>query len=396
MESPKGIDIKSPGTSFFKSTTVQWIVGGVAITAVMIGGGVLYKKHRQKQRHQTVQMEIQSEIDPSYLEFSPPEEESLEEDSYFDLPENESENTQAASKQAETLQQPPTPQQVKNTYLPPSPDNLFTFAEQIKVDHRKLMAKNFNAMRATGGESRILITPKEISKIRKELADKYEYENTQEDYRKEEGKIKASFPVDLSRVLTEDKRITCVVENDIASELAGKITMVVRSNVYAKHGSLILIPAGSKVVGNFIPFNKIGQERLEVGVSRIITPRGINIHFGNGQISDAMGRSGITGEVDRRYMERYGMAFTLSLVNAVATYSIPVNSRNEAMVIENTGGEMSSLSKAVLADHMSIKPTVNIPHGSIVHISPPADIWFRKPVKNIIKVAIKNSDGEWK
>ena len=119
---------------------------------------------------------------------------------------------------------------------------------------------------------------------------------------------------------------------------------------------------------------------------RIITPDGINIHTGNAEMTDAMGRSGITGEVDRRYGERYGMSLLVSLVTAATTYSIPVQNTNEQVVVESFGKEQSSLAKAILEEHLDIKPRVTVPAGSRILISASRDVWFKKPQKNHISV----------
>ena len=65
-------------------------------------------------------------------------------------------------------------------------------------------------------------------------------------------------------------------------------------------------------------------------------------------------------------------------------YSIPVKTQAEAIVIEQFGNENAQLSKAILDEHLEIKPRVNIPAGARILISPNRDIWFKPPTNNIV------------
>jgi type IV secretory pathway VirB10-like protein len=210
------------------------------------------------------------------------------------------------------------------------------------------------------------------------------FRNTDEKWK--EQREPASFPVDMSRVVTVDKYMPAILQNEINSELGGKVVAQVEENVFGGHGRNILIPAGSKAIGRYKPLTKVGQERLEIVWVRIITPDGINIHTGNAEMTDAMGRAGLTGKVDRRYGERYGMSLLVSMVTAATTYSIPVQNTNEQVVVESFGKEQGSLAKAILEEHLDIKPRVTVPAGSRILITAARDIWFKMPEKNQVNV----------
>ena len=86
------------------------------------------------------------------------------------------------------------------------------------------MAQKINAARAGTLKVQVSITAAERAAFKKAQTPQTEFQNTQENFGKQEGRITATFPVDLSRVLTADRKITAVLENDIASELGGKVT----------------------------------------------------------------------------------------------------------------------------------------------------------------------------
>lgn len=187
--------------------------------------------------------------------------------------------------------------------------------------------------------------------------------------------IKASYPVDFSRVLTADRNINAILVNDINSTLQGKVIAQVEDNIYAAHGRNILIPVGSKAIGYYKPLNQVGDTRLQIIWSRIITPKGVNIAI-NSELADQMGRSGLAGEVDTRFFDRYGMALLISTISALAQTQANNNS-NQAVFINTYGKELTNISAKILEEQINIKPIITINAGARILISPMQDIWFR-------------------
>lgn len=241
----------------------------------------------------------------------------------------------------------------------------------------------FNEQRRNGGLSRVANAGR--------LHDAKEFVSRQEDY-KDEEKTLTSFPVDLSRTITVNKNIPALLVNAINSEVEGKVVATVEENVYCSHGRNVCIPAGSQAVGRFRSLKKPGDERIEIIWARIITPDGINIHLGNAELADAMGRSGITGDVDNRFMERYGLALMVSTLSAATSMSVPVTSPSQAVIIQTYGNNISSLSNQILEKNINLKPKVSIPAGARILISPLKDIWFPKPEEGEKTIQAKSLD----
>jgi len=63
--------------------------------------------------------------------------------------------------------------------------------------------------------------------------------------------VVSSFPVERSRVLTADRYIPAVLENTLNSELPGRAIAVVERPVFGEDDRLVLIPAGSRVIGSY-------------------------------------------------------------------------------------------------------------------------------------------------
>lgn len=188
----------------------------------------------------------------------------------------------------------------------------------------------------------------------------------------------ASYPVSMERVITVDKRFPAILREAINSELPGKVTAILEENIYGSHGRKVLLPAGTKAIGRYEPLEKVGDERIQIIWYRLITPDGINVTT-QAELTDQMGRSGVTGDIDRRYFERYGMALLVSTLTAAAAYQAPRGGNQQAVVVNTYQNNLTSLSNTILQEHINIKPRLSLPAGARVMISPVTDIWFKYP-----------------
>ncbi|MFC3847907.1 TrbI/VirB10 family protein, partial [Helicobacter baculiformis] len=111
----------------------------------------------------------------------------------------------------------------------------------------------------------------------------------------------------LLRTITADKMIPAFLITPISSQIAGKVTAQVETDIFASMGRAVLIPKGSKVIGYYNNNNKIGEYRLNIAWTRIITPQGINIMLTNARGADVKGYNGLIGKVIARNFQKYGL-----------------------------------------------------------------------------------------
>ena len=123
---------------------------------------------------------------------------------------------------------------------------------------------------------------------------------------------------DLSRVVPQGTLISAVLESAINSDLPGAVRGVVSRDVRSFDGSRILIPRGSRLVGQYKSAAAIGQTRAFVVWSRIISPTGVTIDIASPAV-DRLGRGGVEGRVDNHFVERFGASILLTVLNAGVT-----------------------------------------------------------------------------
>ena len=186
----------------------------------------------------------------------------------------------------------------------------------------------------------------------------------------------------LFRSLAMDK-IAVILDQEINSTLSGSVTGHTRDNVYSYMGRAVLIPKGSKVLGEYVDNNKVGENRLQIVWTRIVTPQGVNIQLAS-KTQDLKGGSGAVGEVDNKLWERYGFALTIStLTNAgligLSNLTQKVPNYQAQEILSQGASDVSDVAKAIMQEQIKIRPVITIKAGEIIFISPQMDIFFPKP-----------------
>lgn len=122
----------------------------------------------------------------------------------------------------------------------------------------------------------------------------------------------------LNTVIAEGSFIHAILEPATNSDLPGYVRAVVSEASYSEDGTQILIPQGSRLIGQYKSEMLQGQSRVFMVWTRLITPTGISIQLGSPGV-DSLGIAGMgADEIDRHFWERFGTATLLSMVGAGA------------------------------------------------------------------------------
>ncbi|MFN9910766.1 MAG: TrbI/VirB10 family protein, partial [bacterium] len=81
----------------------------------------------------------------------------------------------------------------------------------------------------------------------------------------------------------------------------------------------MLIPAGSRLIGEYKSGIAQGQTRVFIVWTRLLRSDGVSVQLASIG-TDSLGRAGSSGYVDNHYLERYGSAVLLSLVGGVSQF----------------------------------------------------------------------------
>jgi type IV secretion system protein VirB10 len=175
----------------------------------------------------------------------------------------------------------------------------------------------------------------------------------------------------LKETIPQGAMIPGVLETALDSDLPGFTRAVVSRDVRGFDGSTILIPQGSRVIGEYKSAAAQGQTRAFIVWTRIIRPDGASIQIGSSG-TDPLGRAGLAGSVNRHLIENYGGAILLSVIDAgIASLATVPSTQVVIGSAQNTGvGGASGLQP------QTIPPTIRVRQGSPIRIFVARDLDF--------------------
>lgn len=170
-----------------------------------------------------------------------------------------------------------------------------------------------------------------------------------------------------------------VLETAIDSTLPGEIRAVVRQPVYAYTGEKPLIPAGSRLIGQYASSVFRGQDRVFVIWNRVILPNGISAQLDSPGI-DSLGRAGQgADEINYHFFARFGEAALLSIIGAGAANAgvDSADQYNSAAAYRDALSQSFQKSAAKsIKDNDNIKTTLNIYQGAEINVFVAHDVDF--------------------
>ena len=134
-------------------------------------------------------------------------------------------------------------------------------------------------------------------------------------------KVNVTRVGDMSSLIAQGKIIDAVIETAINTDFTGKIRAMITRDIYSESGKIILIPKGSRVIGEYDTGVTYGQDRVTLVWNRIIRPDGIDIAVDSPGV-DALGRAGAEALVDNKYFQVLANALMVSSVNVLWTKMI--------------------------------------------------------------------------
>lgn len=176
-----------------------------------------------------------------------------------------------------------------------------------------------------------------------------------------------------SYTVAEGSVIPAVLETAIHSDLPGYVRAIVSRDVYSFDGANILVPRGSRLVGQYRAGVALGQSRAFVIWTRLIRPDGVSIELG-APGTDSLGRGGLEGRVDRHFLQRFGGAILLSLISVGG--ALATDSSDTQVIIGSGAGAASSAASTALQSDLNIAPTVEVPQGAPVRVFVTRDLDF--------------------
>ncbi|MEP9389931.1 type IV secretion system protein VirB10 [Mesorhizobium sp. KR9-304] len=203
----------------------------------------------------------------------------------------------------------------------------------------------------------------------------------------------------IDALVPEGTLIPGILETAIVSDLPGQIRAIVSDDVYSFDGRRVLIPTGTRLIGEYQSEVVRGQKRIFVVWTRMLRDDGVSVRL-DSIGADSLGRSGLTGRVDNKFRERFGAAILLSIVGGGASYLAGYGSQaasgdsDDAETAEelarNTIAEtFSDMANQALGDSLRIPPTISVSQGERIFVFVRQDLDFSAMYEDPVTEALR-------
>jgi len=175
-------------------------------------------------------------------------------------------------------------------------------------------------------------------------------------------------------VIPQGTVISAVLETAINSDLPGLVRAVVSRDVAGFDGSKILIPRGSRLVGNYSSGVALGQSRAFIIWTRVLRSDGVSVQLGSAA-TDQLGTAGLSGKVNSHFMRRFGAATLLSVITGGLEVLANSVARGSQVLIGNAT-QANQLAGIALQRQIDIPPTIKVPQGTPLRVIVARDLDF--------------------
>ncbi|SES13739.1 TrbI/VirB10 family protein [Sphingobium sp. YR768] len=184
--------------------------------------------------------------------------------------------------------------------------------------------------------------------------------------------VRASVIRNRANLVPQGSMISAVLETPIDSRRPGLVRAVVSRDARGFDGSRVLIPRGSRLIGEATGDVKSGQKRVLVNWTRLIRPDGVAIRIGS-PAADVLGGAGIRGKVNNHVLERVTNAVLQSALTVGVNVASRTNSNNS--VIVGLPGQVGSSVQNILPN-VDSAPTIKVASGAEISVFVARDLDF--------------------
>ena len=154
------------------------------------------------------------------------------------------------------------------------------------------------------------------------------------------------------------------------------------------YGRHVLIPKGSKIIGQYASAPLMGQERVMLGFNRVIFPDGKALSLGSMPGASLDGFAGFSAEVDNHMWRLFSNAVLLGGVTAGVSLAVDNDAYDEegrltlnGALSQGMGQSLGRVITTVIERNLSVSPTLTVAPGFLFNVTLTQDIYFDGPYR---------------
>ena len=188
--------------------------------------------------------------------------------------------------------------------------------------------------------------------------------------------LPVATPLELSKyevpqhVLWEGTILEAVLTNRLTGSFAGPVNCMVTTNIYSQDRHLLLIPQGSRVLGEAKRVSDQQQQRLAVMFHRVIMPDGYSVNLDQFLGLDQVGATGLKDQVNNHYLSVFGTSIALGVLAGFSQFGTgsALTASGTDMYRQGVATQLSQNSTTILNRQLNRFPDITIREGQRIRI----------------------------
>jgi type IV secretion system protein VirB10 len=175
--------------------------------------------------------------------------------------------------------------------------------------------------------------------------------------------------------------ISAALITGIRSDLSGQITAQVTENIYdSPSGRILLVPQGTRLIGQYDNNVQFGQRRVLLVWSRLILPNGRSIVLERQPGADTQGYAGLEDGVDYHWWD-LAKAAGLSTILAIGAEAGSSGQESDIVRALRRGASdsVNQTGQQIVQRQLNVAPTLTIRPGFPVRVIVTRDLVFSGP-----------------
>lgn len=184
------------------------------------------------------------------------------------------------------------------------------------------------------------------------------------------NRVHAGAFANRSTTVPQGTLIPAVLETAFDSTRAGFARALVQRDIKGFDGTRVLIPRGSRLIGEYDTNTASGQNRAMVVWFRLVRPDGATIAIGS-PAADPVGRGGVRARVNSHFFER----FTGAILQSSLDVGVNLASRSNGSPVIVALPSVNQSTRDIVRP-AEIKPTLKVAQGTSIAVFVARDLDF--------------------
>jgi type IV secretory pathway VirB10-like protein len=163
-----------------------------------------------------------------------------------------------------------------------------------------------------------------------------------------------------------------VVTNHVDGGLSGPILLMLTTDYYSHDHQQLLLPQGTRLVGNVQAVNTSQARKMVVSFHRAICPDGFSIDLDKFAGLDPLGTTGLATKVDNRYLQTFAVAAAIGGLGGLAQVGNNNILDPSAQIRNGISSQSSEEAEQILNHFLNRLPIITLKEGSRARVYIPS------------------------